>query len=182
VTQSLRGRLLVASPKLLDPNFLRAVVLLVEHGEDGALGLVLNRPSATTVGETGGELKGLVDAEGALWVGGPVAPASVIVLGQFEQPGEEALIAFADVGVLTVRGAEEEARPRLRRSRAFIGHAGWGPGQLETELERDDWIVVPARREDAFTEAPQQLWRRVLERKGGSYALLARMPVDPSVN
>jgi putative transcriptional regulator len=64
----------------------------------------------------------------------------------------------------------------------FAGHSGWGPGQLDGELERGDWILEPARYSDAFTSQPDDLWTEVLERKGGSYALVARMPPDPSLN
>ena len=73
-------------------------------------------------------------------------------------------------------------RPRTRRAGAFAGHAGWAPGQLDSELERGDWILEPAQREDAFSESPDGLWESVLTAKGGSYALVARMPPDPSVN
>jgi putative transcriptional regulator len=181
--ESARGKLLIAGPTLLDPNFWRTVVLMIEHTDEGALGLVLNRPSDTTVGEAVPQLESMVDLEEQLFIGGPVQPSSVIVLAHFEDPSDAALIAFDDVGVLgTGSETEEEQGVGVRRGRAFVGHAGWGPGQLDSELERDDWIVDPARHEDAFTDEPLGLWRFVLERKGGSYALVARMPPDPSVN
>jgi putative transcriptional regulator len=104
----------------------------------------------------------------------------VIVLAQFEDPGDAALISFDDVGVL--RATEDEPAAGVRKGRAFVGHSGWGPGQLDGELERGDWILEPARLEDAFTADPQRLWSDVLTRKGGSYALVARMPADPSMN
>jgi putative transcriptional regulator len=178
---SARGQLLIAGPGLVDPNFWRTVVLIVEHSDEGALGLVLNRPSETTVGEAVSELEHLLEADGPLYVGGPVQPSALIVLAEFDQPGEAALIAFEDVGVLA-SAAQEDPQVSVRRGRAFVGHAGWGPGQLDDEVERGDWILEPARREDAFTGAPLELWSRVLTRKGGSYALVARMPPDPSVN
>jgi putative transcriptional regulator len=165
----------------LDPNFWRTVVLIVEHSEEGALGLVLNRPSETTVGEAVSELEQLLDLDDPLYVGGPVQPSALIVLAEFNTPAEAALIAFEDVGVLA-NGAHEQAASSVRRGRAFVGHAGWGPGQLDDEVERGDWILEPARREDAFSGAPLDLWSSVLTRKGGSYALVARMPPDPSVN
>ena len=177
---STRGQLLIAGPGLVDPNFWRTVVLIVEHSEEGALGLVLNRPSETTVGEAVSELSDLLDLQDPLYVGGPVQESSLIVLAEFERPDDAAVIAFEDIGVLA--GAEDGETPALRRGRAFVGHSGWGPGQLDGELERGDWIVEPARREDAFSEAPDALWETVLTRKGGSYALVARMPPDPSVN
>ncbi|MGH2857376.1 MAG: YqgE/AlgH family protein [Solirubrobacteraceae bacterium] len=178
---SARGQLLIAGPGLLDPNFWRTVVLIVEHSEDGALGLVLNRPSETTVGEAVSELERLLELDDPLFVGGPVQPSALIVLAEFEQPGEAALIAFEDVGVLA-SGTQDEPDLAVRRGRAFVGHAGWGPGQLDGELDRGDWIMEPARHDDAFTASPLGLWQAVLTRKGGSYALVARMPPDPSVN
>src|SRR5437588_10396422 len=98
--ESVRGQLLVAGPGLLDPNFWRTVVLIVEHTEDGALGLVLNRRSETTVGEAVPQLEELVDSEEGLFIGGPVQPSAVIVLAEFEDSGDAALIAFDDIGVL----------------------------------------------------------------------------------
>ena len=178
---SARGQLLIAGPGLVDPNFWRTVVLIVEHSDVGALGLVLNRPSETTVGEAVAELERLLDVDDSLYVGGPVQPSALIVLAEFDQPGEAALIAFEDIGVLA-NGAQDDPSLSVRRGRAFVGHAGWGPGQLDDEVERGDWILEPARREDAFTGQPLDLWSEVLTRKGGSYALVARMPPDPSVN
>ena len=179
---SARGQLLIAGASLLDPNFWRTVVLVVEHNEEGALGLVLNRPSETSIGEAVTELDELISAEELLFIGGPVQPSAVIVLAQFEDPGEAALTAFDDVGVLGTAASPEELSVGVRQARAFVGHAGWGPGQLDAELERDDWIVEPARLHDAFSDEPRALWSTVLTRKGGSYALVARMPADPSSN
>jgi putative transcriptional regulator len=177
---SARGKLLIAGPTLLDPNFQRAVVLIIEHSEEGALGLVLNRPSETTVGDAVSELDELIDAEDPLFIGGPVQQTALIVLAQFENAARAALVAFDDVGVLG--GEDHEDPPPTLRARAFAGHSGWGPRQLDAEVERGDWILEPARTEDAFCEEPEALWPLVLTRKGGSYALLARMPADPSVN
>lgn len=179
---SARGQLLIAGPGLLDPNFWRTVVLIVEHSEDGAFGLVLNRPSETSVGDAVPEIDELVDRDDPLYIGGPVQPSGVIVLGRFEDPGDAVLLAFDDVGVLGTGASPEEHTAGLRAGRAFVGHAGWGPGQLDEELERGDWILEPARVQDAFCEAPGELWSAVLRRKGGSYALVARMPADPSLN
>jgi putative transcriptional regulator len=173
---------LIAGPGLLDPNFWRTVVLIIEHTEEGALGLVLNRPSETTVGEAVPQLEELVDAGDRLFIGGPVQPSSVMVLAEFEDPGDAALVAFDDVGVLGTGPSPDERAAGVRRGRAFVGHAGWGPGQLDAELERGDWILEPARNDDAFCANARELWSEVLTRKGGSYALVARMPPDPSVN
>jgi putative transcriptional regulator len=181
--RSVRGQLLIAGPALHDPNFWRTVVLIVEHTEEGALGLVLNRPSETTVGDAVPQLGEVVDAGEEVFVGGPVQPQGVIVLARFEDPEDAALLAFADVGVLGVDASDgEDPIGGVSDGRAFVGHAGWGPGQLDSELERGDWILELAAAEDAFCSAPQELWAAVLTRKGGSYALIARMPLDPSVN
>ncbi len=180
--ESARGQLLIAGPTLVDPNFWRTVVLVVEHNEEGALGLVLNRPAETTVGEAVPQLEELMDPDDQLFIGGPVQTSAVIVLAQFEDPGDAALLAFDDVGVLGTGDGEGEPAVGVRAGRAFVGHSGWGPGQLDSELEREDWILEPARREDAFSHEPSELWSEVLLRKGGSYALVARMPPDPTVN
>jgi putative transcriptional regulator len=179
---STRGQLLIAGPTLGDPNFWRTVVLIVEHNADGALGLVLNRPSETKVGEVVPELIELVDPDEEVLVGGPVQQSAVIVLAEFEDPSDAALIAFDDVGILGTGGEAEPLGAGVRVARAFAGHAGWGPGQLDDELERGDWILEPARRSDAFETNPRELWPSVLTRKGGNYALIARMPADPSMN
>jgi putative transcriptional regulator len=180
--ESIRGQLLVAGPALLDPNFWRTVVLIVEHNEEGALGLVLNRPSETSVAEAVPQLETLLDPDERLFIGGPVQPSSVIVLAEFEDATDAALLAFDDVGVLGTGPSPEDRSAGVRSGRAFLGHAGWGPGQLDGELERGDWILESARLEDAFSADPLGLWSGVLTRKGGSYALVARMPADPSVN
>lgn len=180
--ESVRGQLLIAGPGLLDPNFWRTVVLVVEHTDEGAFGVVVNRPSETVVSEAVPELTDLIDGDDALFIGGPVQPSAVIVLGRFEDAGDEAMLAFDDVGVLRGDAPHEELSAGLRSGRAFVGHAGWGPGQLEGEIENGDWILEPARAEDAFCREPEGLWSTVLARKGGSYALVARMPPDPSMN
>jgi putative transcriptional regulator len=180
--ESVRGQLLIAGPGLLDSNFWRTVVLIVEHTDEGAFGLILNRPSETSVGEAVQELDELVDPGDPLFIGGPVQRSSVIVLGRFEDPSDAALVAFDDVGVLGGGPSIEQRSAGLLAGRAYVGHAGWGAGQLDSELERGDWIVEPARLRDAFDPDPRELWSRVLTRKGGSYALVARMPADPSAN
>ena len=181
-SESTRGQLLIAGPELAEPNFWRTVVLVVDHGDDGALGLVLNRPSDTTVGEAVPQLSDLADPTEDVMIGGPVQPSSVIVLAEFSEPEEAALISFDQIGVLASGAPLDEIGAGVTSVRVFAGHAGWGPGQLENELERGDWILEPATYDDAFAVDPRDLWKSVLSRKGGSYALVARMPVDPSTN
>ena len=178
--QSLRGHLLVAAPTLLDPNFARTVVLIAEHTDEGALGVVLNRPSENTVGEVVPDIGGLVDPADAVFSGGPVQPSGVMVLAEFDDPEEAALAIDGDLGFVALEADVDETT--AGRARAFAGHAGWGPGQLDAELEEEAWFVASFDREDAFSEDTDDLWSRVLERKGGQYALVARMPLDPSLN
>src|SRR3954451_17444495 len=178
---SLRGRLLIAGPTLLDPNFVRTVVLIGEHNEDGALGVVLNRPSETTVGEAVPDLTDLAGAGDAVHVGGPVQPAAVLVLAEDEEAEEAAQPVTGAVGFVAFDEDDDRVSPLPGRARVFAGYAGWGPGQLESELERDDWIVVEADPEDVFDADAGSLWSRVLDRQGGRMRLLARMPVDPSL-
>jgi putative transcriptional regulator len=180
---SLRGRLLIASPVLIDPNFHRTVVLIAEHTDEGAMGLVLNRPAETLVAEAVPDLSELADSGAPVYVGGPVAADSVIVLAEFDEPSLAGVLLEDDLGFVASTGGDlEGVAGGVRRARVFAGHSGWGPGQLEAELEEDSWIVEPPRREEIFSEDPEQLWAAVLRRKGREYALLSTMPPDPSVN
>lgn len=179
---SLRGKLLVAAPTLEDPNFVRTVVLIAEHGADGALGVVLNRPSESEVGDVVPDLASLVDTATTVYVGGPVQPEGVLVLAEFEDPSQAALRLAGDLGFVALESDIAAVTGGTRRARAFAGHAGWGPGQLDSELAEEAWFVAPFEREDAFTDEPGDLWSRALQRKGGAYALVARMPIDPSTN
>jgi putative transcriptional regulator len=180
--ESKRGQLLVAGPALQDPNFRRTVVLICEHSDDGALGLIINRSTSIEVTEAVPELAGLLGADARLWSGGPVQPQSIVLLAELDDPPEDALMVVGDVG-LVLQGADlQELADDARRGRAFLGYAGWGPEQLEGELERGDWIVVGAEPDDAFGEDGDGLWGEVLARQGGEYALLATMPPDPSLN
>jgi len=111
-----------------------------------------------------------------------VQQTSIVILAQFEDPARAAVPVLDDVGFVAGDSDFESLGDELVRARVFAGLAGWGPGQLEAELERDDWIVEPARPDDVFSGEPDALWSAVLERKGGSFALVARMPPDPSLN
>jgi putative transcriptional regulator len=178
---SLQGQLLVASPSLNDPNFRRTVVLVTEHNAEGAAGLVLNRPSGAEVVEAVPQLEPLADDGEHVWVGGPVEQNAVLVLGEFLDPDDAAVPLFGSLGFPAL-DEPDDVVPLTTRRRIFAGYAGWGSGQLEDELAREDWILEPASNDDAFTEAPDELWSDVLRRKGGIYELVARMPEDPSVN
>ncbi|HYF24798.1 MAG TPA: YqgE/AlgH family protein [Baekduia sp.] len=179
--ESLRGKLLVASPTLEDPNFARTVVAIANHDAEGALGLVLNRPSETTVEEAVPELADLVAGDDVVHVGGPVQPQAIVLVADLPDPADAAFAIVGSIG-LVADGTPPDTLEAARRCRVFAGYAGWGPGQLEAEIEREDWIVEDAAPEDVLCEDPPALWRVVLERKGGSFRLVARMPPDPSLN
>jgi putative transcriptional regulator len=179
---SLRGQLLVAGAGLDDPNFRRTVVLLGEHGDEGAMGVVLNRVSPVTVGEAVPPIAPLVGPDEPVYLGGPVQPQAVVVLAEFVDRDRAETLVLDDIGFLPGELEDAAEAGELRSVRVFAGYAGWGPGQLETELEEGSWIVLPARGEDVFTAAPEQLWAEVLRREGSGYAILALLPDDPRVN
>ena len=174
MAESLSGQLLIASPSMAD-YFRRTVVLVVEHSERGAFGLVLNRPSESTVGEAVPDLADLIGGEHVLHIGGPVQENAVTAVGEHTDPGDATKLIVGPVGMVDL-----DAPPDLARVRVFAGYAGWGPGQLDGELEAEAWITEAAHPDDPFAEG--DLWSQVLERKGDEYALLARMPSDPSLN
>jgi putative transcriptional regulator len=182
MAESLAGQLLLASPTLLDPNFVRTVVLVGVHGEEGAMGVVLNRPSSVTVAEAVPALEQAVGGAEAVYVGGPVQPESIILLAEFEDPASAGLLVLGNIGFPAPDAELGELSQATLRGRVFAGYAGWGSGQLDAEIADGDWISHAAEPQDVFSELPEGLWGGVLTRKGGSYALLARMPLDPSVN
>ncbi|HEV3046338.1 MAG TPA: YqgE/AlgH family protein [Solirubrobacteraceae bacterium] len=179
---SLAGQLLLAAPSLQDPNFARTVVLIGMHNEDGAMGVVLNRPSTVTVGEAVPQLEAMLDASEQLFVGGPVQPSAVVFLAEFLEPALAGVLVLGRIGFPAPDAGIEQLSEATERKRLFAGHAGWSAGQLDAEVAAGDWIAHPAEPQDVFTEDPAELWAAVLRRKGGGYALIARMPADPSVN
>ncbi|MEX2586485.1 MAG: YqgE/AlgH family protein [Actinomycetota bacterium] len=178
--ENLLGSLLVANGSLMDPNFRRTVVVITEHSEEGTMGLVLNRPAEVTVEEAVPALVPVVPGDSQVFVGGPVQPEAAIVLADFGSFTPETRIVVGSIGLLGT--LDEEPMPEIRRARVFAGYAGWGPGQLEAEMQEESWIVEDALADDVFTEEPQRLWSSILQRKGGSYKMLALMPADPSMN
>jgi putative transcriptional regulator len=176
--ESLAGQLLVSSPLLFDPNFRRTVLLMTHHDEEGAMGVVLTRPTDVRVADAVSEL-GDLPAEGLIYTGGPVQPEMLVVLVEFEDPEELGTPIVGGIGFLP---AESVPTSPAMRARVFAGYAGWGAGQLEEELEEQSWIVVPAEPDDVFADDPDELWRTVLQRKGGEFALIATMPPDPRLN
>ena len=177
-----RARLLVATPVLGDPNFERTVVLLLEHTPEGAVGLVLNRPSGTDLDEAGADWEGwdlLAAQPPVVFVGGPVSRTAVICVARLGDGGAEGFQPLlADIGLANMGGP-----PRgIESVRLFAGYAGWAAGQLEHEIAEGAWFVVDADPDDALTDDPETLWEDVLRRQGGRLAMFALCPADPSQN
>ncbi len=181
---SLRGRLLVAEPTLADPNFHRTVVYLIEHSDDGALGVVLNRPSETPVHSVVPTWSPYVSDPKTLFAGGPVSPDAAIGLGRCEDGTASPLwTPLSDgVGVLDLNGDPLDAPAGVTGLRVFAGYSGWSAGQLEAEMAMDGWFVLDAEADDVFAESAEALWRRVLARQAGPLRRFAPFPEDPSVN
>jgi putative transcriptional regulator len=180
------GRLLVASPQLGDPNFERTVVLMLDHGPDGALGVVLNRPTGLPVDEILDAWSDAADAAapGVVFRGGPVSPDAVIGLARTEtDPDDPAWRrVLEDVGTVDLAVAPDAQPVDIAGVRLYAGYAGWSPDQLEEELSEGAWIIVDALVTDVFTTEAETLWHDVLQRQGGKLALLAAYPPHPSVN
>jgi putative transcriptional regulator len=180
----LAGRLLVATPRLADPNFARAVVLLLDHGAEGAFGVVLDRPLPVPVGGVLPGWQALVTEPGALFQGGPVGLDGAIglatVAGAGPHRGIDRLVG--PFGLVDLDGDPAELTGEVTGLRVFAGHAGWGGGQLEAEIADHDWYVLPAEPGDAVSDDPAGLWRRVLRRQGGDLAIVSLWPLDARLN
>lgn len=181
---SLTGRLLVATPALADPNFDRAVVLLLDHDEEGSLGVVLNRPTPVGVGDILETWAGLAGEPGVVFQGGPVSLDSA--LGIAVIPGDEGPLGWRRVhgaiGLVDLEAPPELVASSLGSLRIFAGYAGWGPGQLEGELNEGAWYVVESEPGDVSSPRPEALWRSVLRRQRNELAMVATYPDDPSLN
>jgi putative transcriptional regulator len=183
-----RGRLLVANPRLPDPNFDRAVVLLLACNEDGALGVVLNRPSDMLLSAPLPGWESLAAEPAVVFVGGPVQHQAAICLAQRAASAVDGSTAgrwqpvTPDLGTLDLELDPYGLRDTFGQVRVFSGYAGWSPGQLDDEIEAGAWWVVDAEPGDAFSSRPGELWKRVLRRQGSPLALLASYPDDPNMN
>lgn len=174
--------LLIASPNLTDPNFHRTVVLVAEHSEHGAMGLVLNRPLGVPVEDAVPSLVDLVPPDDQVHEGGPVQPDAVMALGEFHDASASPAVAFGTVGFLPAPDGNAVDSSTIARARVFAGYAGWAAEQLEAEMAEQAWFAVPAEPDDCFTDDANSLWRRALRRLGGPPAMFALLPDDPSRN
>lgn len=180
---SLSGRLLVATPRLLDPHFHRTVVLLLDHTDEGAFGVVLNRPLPVEVEAVLPGWQTVVSWPGGLFQGGPVGLDGAIGVAVASDDDPTVVDRFTgSFGLVDLDADPASLAGRFSGLRIFAGHSGWGAGQLEAEVDEGAWFVVPAEPTDAFTAEPTSLWSRVLLRQGGDLAMLAHYPADVHLN
>lgn len=175
------GRLLIASPLLGDPNFARSVIVLLNVDSDGALGVILNRPSEVPVVRVLDRWADLTGASAVIFSGGPVEPEGALAVGTLAgdtPPPEGWRPVFGRVGLVDLDGPLGD----YRSLRVYAGYAGWSDGQLEAEVAEGAWHVVPSRPGDLETDDPELLWRRVLRRQPSPLDLLVSMPADATWN
>jgi len=181
---SLQGRLLVATPDLADPNFFRTVILLLEHGEEGSLGVALNRPTRASAVGTLPDWAELISPPARFFSGGPMEPTAVIGLARRGDvvPLDSWSSVFEDVGVVDLRTPPPRTSGLLRNVRVFSGYAGWGASQLEAELVGGGWLVTTAEAADLFTSSPDSLWERALRRRPWGPSWIAGHRIPPLLN
>jgi putative transcriptional regulator len=190
------GRLLVATPLLGDPHFARSVVYLLEHDGGGSVGVIVNRPSHTPVGQVLPDWHDVVCGPTVVFGGGPVQPDGALCLGRLDAgldtAGEAAALGTPDrpgvrrvvdgVGTVDLDGDVSAITAVTSRLRVFAGHAGWAPDQLEDEVAEGAWWVVTGTDDDVFSEDPRPLWSRVLRRQRPPLNLVSTYPSDPLLN
>lgn len=180
---TLRGQLLVATPPLADPNFDGSVVLVLEHGDDGALGIIVNRPTDAALASVLPAWRTHASAPAVVFSGGPVAPEAVIALARGgHEPAPGWVSVFGDVGTIDIGRDPASFEFSIDALRVFVGYAGWAPGQLEAEVAQAAWFAVARQTTDPFSGRPERLWRDVLRRQRGRVAMFAHYPDDPEVN
>ena len=190
---TLKGSFLIATPGLMDPNFTRTVVYIVEHNSDGAFGLVLTRPGTFTlwdvcekIFEDANDLPGKDELNAlSVFSGGPVQESAVFYLHT-----DSELEADPTTGSGITMGSQVEdlhtvlvgLDGRFEHFRIFFGYSGWAPGQLELELKTGGWLVRPAKVSQVFNQDPESLWSDLVQSFGGDLGILGLMPADPGLN
>jgi putative transcriptional regulator len=177
-----KGKLLVALPTLRDSNFWQTVILLCEHGPEGSLGLVVNRPTEVEVSTLLDDHPYLAGA-GCVYAGGPVQKNAMLILCRSNEAPEGSGILK---NVFLARDLEALKTPNLlgpeRKIHCYIGYAGWGQGQLEAEVKAGAWHLLPGDADLIFNADPATLWQKMMQRIGGEWAIYATMPPNPSLN
>ena len=188
MTDSLLGQFLIAGKHLTDSNFHRTVVFIVEHGDNGAMGLVVNRPSTVTVAHALSEHFQLPETDDLVYVGGPVEPSALFILHdapgleESETPAVAGMYIGSSPGVFehVVRtAAEGDSKLQFR---IYSGCAGWAAGQLEEEIARGDWYLVPASASTVFHDDPYSVWELVLKQMQRAKNYLPNTPGNPEWN
>lgn len=185
MAEFLTGKLLLASLRIVEPTFFRTVVLVCAHDENGALGIVINRPlKSEAIASHMPQLERLARPPVCVFHGGPVEQTAAIALGRWKPvldfPAPKMVVGRTSL--LDLSAPISELGPSLEEVRLFAGYAGWSGGQLETEVEEESWFVVDAHEGDVFDADPEILWRRILQRQSGKLAMFAWAPKDPGVN
>jgi len=187
MSEFLKGQFLIAGYRLRDDNFFKSVVLIVEHNDQGAMGVIVNRPSDETVSETLAGHFDLPETGDVVYLGGPVEPAALFIVhdGGVDEPDEPEIVpgiyvaSSAETFEKIVRGAADDLPVRYR---IYKGCAGWGPGQLEGEMARGDWLVNPATEEVVFDEDPYAVWEEQVNAVYSKHRLLPHPEVSPEWN
>jgi putative transcriptional regulator len=185
--QPAAGSLLISSATLVDPNFARCVLLVLESNEDGSLGVILNHPSETPVDEVLVQWRDVVNPPGVFFRGGPVELNAALALGALvDDSAEDAPSGWRQVsgplGMVDLDHPPDDFLGRLSGLRIYAGYAGWGAGQLDDEIAEGSWHVVPAQRSDLFSDNPDRLWHDILRRQPPPLSMLATLPSDASLN
>jgi len=182
------GSLLIASATLVDPNFARCVLLVLDSNEEGSLGVILNQPTETPVGEVLDQWQDMVQPPGVFFRGGPVELNAALAIGSVVSEDDAPLgwrgteSPGLSLGMVDLDSPPEDFLGRLTGLRIYAGYAGWGAGQLEEELAEGSWHVVPARHSDLFSDDPDLLWREILRRQPPPLSMLATLPEDATLN
>jgi putative transcriptional regulator len=172
VVRSLRGHLLVAGPALVDPNFRRTVVLLGEHGDEGAMGVVLNRVSTALVDDAVPPIAALTGPDERVYLGGPVQPQAVVVLADFADAEQAEVVVVDNIGFLPGEIEDAAEVGELRGVRVFAGYAGWGPGQLDEELAQSAWLMADVDLDLVFDVDASRMWETAIRRLGADPSAL----------
>ncbi len=167
-----RGMFLIASRGLLDPNFSESVVLLLEYDAQGALGLIVNRPTEVQLTDLLPEVEELKERTDVVYLGGPVSKNRIVLLMRTAQHPADSGRVFADTYVSSSMETLKQAVALSREEvtfHAYVGYAGWGPGQLDDELSRGDWHITPAEEAMVFDRASDEIWPELIEKNAGRW-------------
>ena len=180
-----KGIFLIATPSLRDPNFRQSVILLCEHGAEGALGVVVNRPTEINITEVLPQIPVIEGQRHKVFSGGPVQRNNMLILFRLlEEPSDTHQVVdgvYLGGNVQTLERILE--KPSANESfRAFMGYSGWAPGQLENEMQTGSWLTMPANHSLLFEKDPSNLWAETLQALDTNYQIYSDMPVDPTMN